>query len=166
MQEATIIQLLAAALVITLFAWPLIATRMAATARANGYDEGHKIAREANAERIHLLNIDLVELARKREADKTGHRLERDQLIQDADQRIAEYARRSNPFNDQDLATLAAAVRSLELARDTFAGLQALDKQAESARQAVSIRNMHDRLKSALEAQAHPAEHINMEAAA
>jgi hypothetical protein len=150
MQPTTTIQLLAAALFISLCVWPLIATRMARSARSAGFDEGHQIAREANAERIHLLNIDLADLARKREADRTAHRLERDQLIQDADQRIAAYARRANPFTEQDLSALAGTLKTLELARNTFAGLQALDKQAEAANQLASTRDLHARLQEVL----------------
>lgn len=153
MQQTTLLQLLAALLVIVNIGWPLLATRLARSARATGFDEGHEIAHSAAQERIGLLNEDLCELARKRANDEARHQLERDQLLQDADQRIAAYARRANPFNEQDLATLTGTVKTLELARNTFAGLQALDKQAEAANQLTFVRAMHDRLQEVLKIQ-------------
>lgn len=142
MQPTTIIQLLAAALFISLLAAPIMGLWAARTARAAGFDEGHRIATNATAERIALLHLDVDRLNRLR-----------DEVIQDADRRIAEYARRANPFNERDLNVLAGTVRSLELARDTFSGLQAMDKFAETLSQLAVTRDMHDRLKQALKLQ-------------
>lgn len=171
MQEATIIKLLAGALVITLVIWPLIATRLAATARANGFDDGHTIARNAAQQRIDLLNVDLATLAEKRAAERYAHvherdriaqelrdqyGAERDRLIEDADRRIATYARRANPFTEQDLATLADTNKCLTLACNTYAGLQAWDAHTAAATQQTAIRAMHERLKQALAEQGTP----------
>ncbi|WP_375737721.1 hypothetical protein [Pseudomonas boanensis] len=166
MQNITAIQLMAAALVIVNLGWPWIALRMVRNARATGYDEGHQIAREAAAERIALLNADIGELHLTRQQELTRHQLERDEIIQDADRRIAEYARRSNPFNEWDLGTLADVASTLDLAASTFAGLQARDKARIALQQIGLASRMHERLKDALEANARTQQLPELEAAA
>ncbi|MCY1353969.1 hypothetical protein D9M69_403240 [compost metagenome] len=138
MQPTTIMQLLAAALFISLLATPIIGLWAARKARATGFDEGHRIANNATAERIALLHLDIDRLNRQR-----------DEVIQDADRRIAEYARRANRFTEQDLPALAAALKSLNLAADVYAGLRAGDKHSEALSAAQALLQIQQRLLGA-----------------
>lgn len=62
------------------------------------------------------------------------HQAELDEVIQDADKRIATYARRANPFTEEDRITLQALANQLDTAGNTYAGLGAID-QVRFARQ-------------------------------
>lgn len=79
------------------------------------------------------------------------HQAQLDEVIQDADHRIAAYARRSNAFTAEDKTTLRAIANKLELAGNVFAGMRA-DDHARFARtlQALAL-NMAERLRIALE---------------
>lgn len=81
------------------------------------------------------------------------HSHDRAALILDADQRIAHYARRANPFtgrHQQDLQGIAAV---LDLAAATFAGLQANDKAVQARLGAASLREMGELLGTVIAAQ-------------
>ncbi|MCY1363300.1 hypothetical protein D9M69_500560 [compost metagenome] len=77
--------------------------------------------------------------------------------MQDCDDRIAEYARRSNPFTNSDLLLLRAAAAKLVLARSTFAGVQANDHAQVAGEQARLLKGLADRLEEILKHQAAPA---------
>lgn len=62
------------------------------------------------------------------------HQAQLDEVIQDADKRIATYARRANPFTEEDRITLQALANQLDTAGNTYAGLGAID-QVRFARQ-------------------------------
>ncbi|MCY1279144.1 hypothetical protein D9M69_379220 [compost metagenome] len=148
MQQETLIQLLAAALFISLIGGAAIALWSAGQARAAGFDEGHLIASTATAERIALLHDDIARLNRRREEDRALHQQYCEQLIQDADRRIAIYARRALTEHDADW--LAATVKTLHLASDTFAGVYAWDKHKKALREAQELTRIHAQLTKAL----------------
>ncbi|MHC5351662.1 hypothetical protein [Metapseudomonas furukawaii] len=148
MQQITIIQLLASALAIQLFAWPMVSLWAARKARAAGYDEGHRIASQACNERIALLHSDIDRLSRLNNEERALHQLDRENLLQDADRRISLYARRA--LTEQDAKWLADAVKTLRLAADTFAGVYAWDKHQKALREAQELTRLHERLVKAL----------------
>lgn len=87
-------------------------------------------------------------LATKQES----HQAQLDAIMQDADNRVATYARRANPFNHDDRITLQAAANQLDAAANVYAGLMASD-QARFARQMQQrLLNLVERLDAALKA--------------
>ncbi len=166
MQHITLIQLLAMALAITWLAIPFAALHLVRSARTVGFDQGHEIARQASDHRIALLHEDIAALRRQQQTERTRHQLDREALIQDADRRIAEYARRSNPFTDTHLGMLSRTAATLDLAKATFGSLGARDKYSEAETRAAGMRVMHNQLKAALEAQYQNTETASTEAAA
>lgn len=84
----------------------------------------------------HQSNTQLAALMKKQE----HHQAQLEALMQDADERIAIYAQRA--LTEDDAAQLQAMARKLELAANTFAGINAHD-HAQAARQfAVRAFNM------------------------
>ncbi|MCY1374964.1 hypothetical protein D9M68_857250 [compost metagenome] len=81
----------------------------------------------------------------------------------DCDNRIAEYARRSNPFTDSDLLLLRAAASKLVLAGPLFTATGAYEI-AQTAEQNVRLMtDMAARLEQVLQ---HQADAVTLEAAA
>lgn len=84
------------------------------------------------------------------------HQSQLDEVIQDADNRIAAYARRANAFTEADKTTMAAIANKLELAGSAFAGLGASDhaRFARSLQQAAL--NIAERMRITLDLAAEP----------
>lgn len=81
-----------------------------------------------------------------------SHQAQLEAIMQDADNRVATYARRANPFNHDDRITLQAAANQLDAAAKVYAGLMASD-QARFARQMQQrLLNLVERLDAALKA--------------
>lgn len=116
MQNITVLQLGAALAIIIGLALAWLAFRAAQQARASGYDQGYD---DAQLARIELLQGELDDLSGLAADIETTRRLERDELIQDADRRIAIYASRANPFTEADLLTLQTAAILDQAHRDT-----------------------------------------------
>ena len=128
------LQIIAALAIITLIGLAVWAYRSAQKAQAQGYDLGYDDAKRGHELRLNALQEEAASLALAVANQHTAHRLERDAIIQDADARIAIYARSANPFNEQDRITLQAAANQLDVAANTYSGLQAGD-QVRFARQ-------------------------------
>lgn len=114
--------------------------------KARGYALGYDAACQSQQRlldscytRIAALNNDVAQHQQLREIEKRGHQTAVEAIMQDADERIALYARRSNPLNAQDLEDLEALSTLLDLAAATFAGVRANDK-------ATLTRNLQQRL--------------------
>jgi hypothetical protein len=139
-----------------------------ATWKARGYSLGHSAARrplQAHAEhltrRIRCLHNDLEHHLHLRDAEKKRHQQALEAVMQDCDNRIAEYARRGNPFNGGDLATLQAMAGQLELAASTFAGMRVGDKARFARQMQLEALNLAERLTASLRnttAEAQPAQ--------
>ncbi|MGE6790864.1 hypothetical protein ACQKFS_02425 [Pseudomonas guineae] len=85
-------------------------------------------------------------------AKQESHQAQLEAIMQDADNRVATYARRANPFNHDDRITLQAAANQLDAAANVYAGLMASD-QARFARQMQQrLLNLVERLDAALKA--------------
>lgn len=80
------------------------------------------------------------------------HQAQLEAIMQDADARVAIYARRSNPFNHDDRITLQAAANQLDIAANTYSGLM-LGDQVRFARQMQQrLLNLVERLDATLKA--------------
>lgn len=166
MQNITVLQLGAALAIIIGLALAWLAFRAAQQARASGYDQGYDDARNAQLARIELLQGELDDLSGLAADIETTRRLERDELIQDADRRIAIYASRANPFTEADLLTLQTAAEQLGLLSRTFRGLGATIKATQASQSAQQLLNMAERLRAALAVRTAQQEERTLEAAA
>lgn len=152
MQTTTLLTLIIAGLVLALIGLAIYSRRTAESARADGYDEGYDDAKLANAQRISALNSDIARLHEQQASARLEHGHQLEAIMQDCDERIAIYARRSNPFGVADRLALADINTTLKLAANTFAGLQANDA-AVRARDLVSlVQDMDRRLVATLPA--------------
>jgi len=136
------------------------ATLMLATAlilrgrwKARGYALGHA----SRQDYIQTL-LDISAHHRER-ADllEQQHSHDRAAIILDADQRIAHYACRANPFTERHQQDLAGIAAVLDLAAATFAGLQANDKAMQARAGADGLREMAELLGKVIAAQETPA---------
>lgn len=125
--------------------------------KARGYTLGHAAASrplQAHAEqmaaRIRALHNDLERHQNMRAIEKREHQQALEAIMQDCDERIAEYARRGNPFHGGDLITLQAIASQLELAAATFAGIQAGDKARFARQMQLETLNLAERLTCSL----------------
>ena len=82
------------------------------------------------------------------------HQAQLEAIMQDADTRIAIYASRANPFNQQDRITLQAAANQLAAAANTYAGLQANDHLRFAHQMQQRLLNLVERLDITLNASA------------
>ena len=125
--------------------------------KARGYTRGHSAASrplQAHAEqmatRIRALHNDLERHQHLQSIEKREHQQALEAIMQDCDQRIAEYARRGNPFHGGDLITLQAIAAQLDLAAATFAGIQAGDKARFARQMQLETLNLAERLTCSL----------------
>lgn len=125
--------------------------------KARGYTLGHAAASrplQAHAEqmatRIRALHNDLERQQNIRDIEKREHQQALEAIMQDCDERIAEYARRGNPFHGGDLITFQAIASQLELAAATFAGIQAGDKARFARQMQLEALNLAERLTASL----------------
>jgi hypothetical protein len=133
--------------------------------KARGYTLGHAAASrplQAHAEqmaaRIRALHNDLERHHNMRAIEKREHQQALEAIMQDCDARIAEYARRGNPFNGGDIITLQAIASQLELASATFAGIRAGDKARFAQQMHLETLNLIERLTCSLRTTDAPAE--------
>ncbi len=122
--------------------------------KARGYALGHA-SRQDYIET--LLDISANHRERATQLEQQ-HSHDRAALILDADQRIAHYARRANPFTERHQQDLAGIAAVLDLAAATFAGLQANDKAMQARSGAITLRQMGEQLGKVIAAQEAPAQ--------
>lgn len=123
--------------------------------KARGYALGYDAAYQSQQRlldschaRIKALHNDAAQHHQLREIEKRGHQTAIEAIMQDADERIALYARRSNPLNEKDLADLDALSTLLDLAAATFAGVRAHDKATLTRNLQQRLINMAQRLRA------------------
>ncbi len=121
----------------------------------SGYDGGYSAGKSAGvAESFTLIRTtraDAEQLRRLREVERQDHKHALEAIMLDCDQRIALFARRAYPISSDNLQTLHATAKQLELAAITYRGLQATDKARFAAQMQQHILNMAEQLRSALE---------------
>ena len=121
--------------------------------KAIGYARGYRSGRAEQYTRVQHLHDEIGRQKHMRDIERQGHQQRIEAVMQDCDDRIAIYARRSNPFTADDYATLQAIADKLELAASTFAGLGSPD-HARFARQLHGhAQAMAERLRTALQRQ-------------
>ncbi|MDG9855629.1 hypothetical protein V2A28_05880 [Pseudomonas aeruginosa] len=119
-QHALIIGLAIATAVILVVAWGAIRR-----AESKGYDLGYNDAKKGHSSHIEALHEDIaLKRLQLRQAD-AAHQLDREQLLQDCDNRIAHYSRRANPFTEEDAAGLMKSAGQLLRANELFEHLGA-----------------------------------------
>jgi len=101
------------------------------------------------AERATRCEAQACELAAKQQ----HHQAQLEAIMQDADARVATYARRANPFNHDDRITLQAAANQLAEAADTYRKLQLDDNRRFATQMQQRALNMAERLQTTLAAQ-------------
>lgn len=84
------------------------------------------------------------------------HQAQLEAIMQDADTRIAIYARRANPFTHDDRITLQAAANQLDAAANVYAGLQAGDQVRFARQMQQRLLNLAERLLATLKASEQP----------
>lgn len=119
--------------------------------KAAGYARGHAAGRSEQYVQIQALHDEVTRHKHIRDIERQGHQQRLEAVMQDCDDRIAIYARRANPFTAGDHASLIAIANKLELAANTFAGLNSGD-HARFARQLQQYAlDMAARLQAVLE---------------
>lgn len=101
------------------------------------------------AERATRCEAQASELAAKQQ----HHQAQLEAIMQDADARVATYARRANPFNHDDRITLQAAANQLAEAADTYRKLQLDDNRRFATQMQQRVLSMAERLQTTLAAQ-------------
>lgn len=91
--------------------------------------------------------------ANELEAKQQHHQAQLEAIMQDADARVATYARRANPFNHDDRITLQAAANQLQVAANTYTGLHAPDEARFATQMQLRLLNLAERLQTTLAAQ-------------
>jgi type IV secretory pathway TrbF-like protein len=124
---------------------------------AQGYDAGYADAAKGYGhtisdlrEHVSALQQDLASQTRSRRSQADIHQRALDTVMQDADARTATYARRANPFTEEDQTQLLAIAGKLALAADTFAGLTVGDHAQAAKRLSAHADQMARRLSEAL----------------
>lgn len=150
MQYITAIQLAAALAVIVILAlaWACLARNHSAYAK--GYDLGYDNAKRAQQHRLDLLQCELDNLSVMATNLETARRLERDELIQDADRRIAVYASRAAACTSADVSTLRSIASNLQLAAEMYDRLHASDQARFAHTLQQQALKLADRMEEAL----------------
>ncbi|QIE86964.1 hypothetical protein [Pseudomonas nitroreducens] len=144
-QHALIIGLAIATAVILVVAW--IAVRRAET---HGYDLGYGDAKRGHSSHIEALHEDLGLLRDTLRLAEIEHKADREQLLQDCDNRIAHYSRRANPFTDEDAAELLKISGQLKVTAVTAERVGALTHKHQALQAAESATRMAARIRAAL----------------
>lgn len=151
MSHSIQIQIIAALAVITLIGLAVWAYRAAQKAHVQGYDLGYDDAKRGHELRLYGLQEEAAHLSRTVVNQRTAHQLSLDAIMQDADQRIALFARRAAACTSADLNTLTAAANQLGVARATYQRMQAEDPARFAHQVQLQLINLAERLRTALE---------------
>lgn len=122
-----------------------------------GYDAGYADAAKGHVhtitdlrEHVSALQQDIAGHTRSRRSQAEIHQRALDTVMQDADTRIAIYARRANPFTAEDRITLQATASQLDVAANTYAGLQADDQSRFALQMKRRVLELAERLHATL----------------
>lgn len=131
---------------------------------AEGYATGHSAGKSAAfaeaGERVRQYRNDAEQIKSLREIERRDHRTALEAIMLDCDQRITLFARRANPFTDDDQAVLLAISSKLQLAATTFDGLRADDHARFARTLQTHAINMAERLRIALTYSAETPAHL------
>ena len=121
----------------------------------SGYDGGFNAGKSAGVAEastlIRTTRADAEQLRRLREVERQDHQNALEAIMLDCDQRIALFARRSNPFGARDCITLQAAANQLHVAANTYTGLHAQDEARFARQMQQQLLNLAEQLRIALE---------------
>lgn len=152
MSNIIAIQIIAALAVMALLGLAVWAYRAAQKAQVKGYDQGYDDAKRGHEARIAAKQEEVEQLQRKLGKQHIAHLLQVESIMQDADTRVAIYSRSANPFNHEDRITLQAAANQLDVAANTYSGLQAGDQVRFARQMQQLLLNLAERLDVALKA--------------
>ena len=165
MSHSIQLQIIAALAVITLIGLAVWAYRAAQKAHVQGYDLGYDDAKRGHELRIDDLQHEIEHLHLKAANQRAAHQLDRDAIIQDADERIAIFARRAAACTEADLNTLTAAANQLALANATYKSMHAEDPARFAHQMQLQLINLAERMRASLE-QPNDAQQLDTNAAA
>ena len=118
---------------------------------ARGYSQGHRAGHGSQQRvindyqaRVKAMHNDLGQIQHLRDVERQAHKQALEAMMQDADARIAVYARRA--LTDEDHATLQALAALLDTAAATFAGLQSSDKATLARQLQQRVINLRERM--------------------
>jgi hypothetical protein len=119
-------------------------------AEAKGYDLGYADCKRGHITHIEALHDDIAEKNLQLRQAEAAHRLDREDLMQDCDERIAHYARRASPFTNEDAAELMKISGQLYVTAVT-AGRIGATLHKDQATQAVETAvRMAERIRAVL----------------
>lgn len=123
-----------------------------ALGEADGFDRGYQAGLREQSEYIAALQEDIGRHIRANQAQAAAHQLERDTIIQDADDRIAIYARRAAPATAADLITLDKAAQTLQLAARSWRALSAHSSANKAEEHLAKLLDIRCRVQESLSA--------------
>lgn len=132
-------------------------------AESKGYDAGYQDAQQQASLRFEALHEDLATLRAKHAADRKAteqqlaeaakaSRARLEAVMQDADQRIAHYARRSNPLTREDASWLMKVAGQLSLLEDMATRIDAESVAAQARTAHDQCKRLAQRVNEALDA--------------
>lgn len=141
-----LIIVLAVALALQVFSAWVISSR----SEAKGYDLEYADCKLGHAAHIEALHDDIAEKNLQLRQAEAAHRLDREELIQDCDERIAHYARRASPFTDEDATELMKISGQLKVTAVTASRVGATLHKEQATLAAGSAARMADRIRAVL----------------
>lgn len=102
--------------------------------KAAGYARGHAAGRSEQYVQIQALHDEVTRHKHIRDIERQGHQQRLEAVMQDCDDRIAIFARRSNPLTQADEKTLRQAADTLRLAAETWQAMAAAIPAAARAK--------------------------------
>lgn len=117
---------------------------------AKGYDKGYDDAKRGNAPHIEALHEDLALLRSRLRLAEAEHAKDRENLMQDCDERIAHYARRASPFTNEDATELMKISGQLKVTAVTAGRVGATPYKDQANQAAESAVRMAERIRAVL----------------
>lgn len=102
--------------------------------KAAGYARGYRTGRSEHYTQIQALHDDIARHKHIRDIERQGHQQRVEAIMQDCDDRIAIFARRSNPLTQADEKMLRQAADTLRLAAETWQAMAAAIPAAARAK--------------------------------
>lgn len=146
LQDYGLIIVLVAAIALQVFSAWIVSNR----SEAKGYDLGYADCKLGHAAHIEALHDDIAEKNLQLRQAEAAHRLDREELIQDCDERIAHYARRASPFTDADAAELMKISGQLKVTAVTAHRVGATIHKDQATLAAESAVRMAERIRAVL----------------
>lgn len=135
-------------------------------AESAGYDQGYADCKHGHSTHIEALHDDIAEKNLQLRQAETAHRLDREQLIQDCDNRIAHYSRCANPFTEEDAVGLMKSAGQLQRANELFEHLGATTEADHAFSASNHVTLMAARIREAIAEANQPTEQHLAEGAA